>query len=36
MLIENDFIKFEEIIINVVKEKAYINNYKTFIMITSR
>ena len=36
MLIENNFIKFEEIIINVIKKKIYINNYKTFITITSR
>ena len=36
MLIENDFIKFEEIIIDVIKKKAYISNYKTFITITSR
>ena len=36
MLIENNFIKFEKIIIDVIKKKVYINNYKTFITITSR
>ena len=36
MLIENDFIDFKKIIINVIKKKAYINNYKTFITIIAR
>ena len=36
MLIENDFIDFKEIIIDVIKKKAYINNYKTFITIIAR
>ena len=35
MLIENNFIEFEEIIINVIKKTTYINKCKTFITITS-
>ena len=36
MLINNDFIKFKKIIINVFKKKIYITNYKTFIIIITR